>query len=200
MATNKELDAKQVEAKVLDLGKSLERMKSQQAERDDVVVELKHSQRTRLELLARELQSVFEQIPDGNDQFEFSLTSGETSRLWIDMTAHVRMGADRRQYELIKDTRMGRTILASSSDMDRMGQIVTDYVADKILERERILEGEWIAMSGYDFDGSVSEEIAPVAAKSNRWSGLMWFTVGSIVSIGSLFAWAWFGQIPTFLQ
>ena len=200
MATNKELDAKKIEAKVLDLSKSMERMKSRQAERDDVVVELKQSKRTRLELLARDLQPVFEQIPEGNDQFEFSLTNGETPRLWIDMTSHVRMGPDRREYELIKDTRMGRTILASSSDMQRMGQIVTDYVADKLLERERMLEGEWVAMSGYDFDGKDSEETAPIVAKPSRWRGFMWFSIGSILTLVSLFAWAWYGELPTFLQ
>ena len=52
MANNKELDAKEIEARVHDLSIAMERMKSQNADRDDVVVELKQSQLTRLELLA----------------------------------------------------------------------------------------------------------------------------------------------------
>lgn len=201
MAKNKELDAKEIEAKVHDLSKSMERMKSRQADRDDVVVELKQSQRTRLELLARDLQPVFDEVPDDNGQFEFALTNGETPRLWIDMCTHVRMGADKREYELIKDTRMGRTILAASSDMARMGQVVTDYVADKMLERERLIEGEWIAMGGYNFDGNHDDDEKEVTVvKRSGWRAAGWFMLGALISVGGLFAWAWYGQLPTFLQ
>ncbi len=201
MVKNKELDAKEIEAKVHDLSKSMERMKSRQADRDDVVVELKQSQRTRLELLARDLQPMFAQVPEDVDQFEFALTNGETPRLWIDMTAHIRMGPDRRQYELVKDTRMGRTILASSDDMTYMGQVVTDYVADKMLERERLIEGEWIAMGGYDFDaGRTNEEVVVPPVKRSRLGAFGWILLGAVLGIGALFAWAWFGQLPTFLQ
>jgi len=202
MAKNNELDAKEIEAKVHDLSKSMESMKSRNADRDDVVVELQQSQHTRLEMLARDLQPVFEQVPEDNDQFEFALTSGETPRLWVDMTTHVRMASDRRQYELVKDTRMGRTILASTSDMSAMGQFVTDYVANKILERERLIEGEWIAMGGYNFDGEEEgdrENAKPSPGRSG-WRSVAWFIAGAAISIGVLFAWAWFGQMPTFLQ
>jgi len=202
MAKNSETKAKDDDAKVLDLSKSLDRMKSKNADRDDVVVELNQSQLSRLELLARDLQPVFEQVPDDNEQFEFALTKGETPRLWIDMSTYVRMGAMRHQYELVKDTRMGRTILAASTDKERMGQLVTDYIADKILERERLIEGEWISMSGYQFDGeeetAVSENTAP--SKPSVWRSILWFCVGGIISLASLFAWIWFSDLPTFLQ
>jgi len=202
MAKNKELDAKEIEAKVHDLSKAMERMRSRNADRDDVVVELQQSQRTRLEMLARDLQPVFEQVPDDNDQFEFALTSGDSPRLWVDMTAHVRMGADGRQFELIKDTRMGRTVLASSTDMNRMGQIVTDYVANKLLERERLIEGEWIGMGGYDFDGEGNENTGEIktVTKPGKWQVVLWLLLGGVIAVGALFAWAWFGQLPTVLQ
>ncbi len=202
MAKNNEFEAKEIEAKVLDLSKSMERMKSQHADRDDVVVELNQSQLTRLELLARDLQPLFDQVPDENDQFEFALTKGETPRLWIDMTAHVRMGALPHQYELVKDTRMGRTILAATTDKERIGQVVTDYIADKILERERLIEGEWVAMSGYDFDDVVENggSEPKIQIKRSAWRAFVWFWVGVIIGVGSLFLWAWYGQLPTFLQ
>ena len=202
MAKNKELDAKDIEAKVHDLSKSMERMKSRNADRDDVVVELKQSQLTRLEMLAQDLQPVFDQVPDENDQFEFALTNGETPRLWLDMTTHVRMGAMPQQYELVKDTRMGRTILAASKDRNQMGQVVTDYIADKMLERDRLLEGEWISMGGYSFNGETVDEETPekIVVKQSAWRSMMWFVLGAIISVGGLFAWAWFGTIPTFFQ
>ena len=58
----------------------------------------------------------------------------------------------RGEYEFVKDTKMGRKILASTADKSQIGQVITDYVADKILERERAIEGEWVAMSGYQFE------------------------------------------------
>ncbi len=203
MAKNSEIEVKDVETKVLDLSKSMERMKSRHADRDDVVVELNQSQLSRLELLARDLQPVFEQLPDDNDQFEFALTKGETPRLWIDMSTYVRMGAMPHQYELIKDTRMGRTILAASTNKERIGQVVTNYMADKILERERLIEGEWISMSGYQFDSeeknaAVSSNI--IQPKRRHWRSFLWFCIGGIISLSSLFAWIWFGDLPTFLQ
>ncbi|MCF6320775.1 MAG: hypothetical protein L3J32_03295 [Rhizobiaceae bacterium] len=202
MAKNEELDENKIEAKVHDLSKSIENMKSRFADRDDVVVELQQSQRTRLEMLARDLQPMFEQVPDDNDQFEFALTSGETPRLWVDMSAHVRMASDRRQYELVKDTRIGRTILGSTSDMSQMGQIVTDYVANKILERERLIEGEWISMSGYNFgdEEENNEAVVQPSPKRGIWSATAWFITGAVISVGALFAWAWYGPLPTFLQ
>jgi len=202
MAKKSEIEAKNIEAKVLDLSKSMDRMKSKHADRDDVVVELNQSQLSRLELLARDLQPVFEQLPDDNDQFEFALTKGETPRLWIDMSTYVRMGAMPHQYELIKDTRMGRTILAASTDKERIGQVVTDYIADKIVERERLIEGEWISMSGYQFESEVDVVVSPniVQPKRSRWRSFLWFCFGGIISLAALFAWIWFGDLPTFLQ
>ncbi len=203
MAKNNELDAKDIEARVHDLAKSMERMKSRNADRDDVVVELKQSELSRLELLARDMQSVFDEVPDENDQFEFALTNGETPRLWIDMTSHVRMGASPRQYEFVKDTRIGRTILASSTDRTQIGQVITDYIADKMLERDRLIEGEWIAMGGYNFDGNVEEavEAKEVAATGSRWKALLWFVLGAISSVGALIIWILNSQqLPTILQ
>ena len=202
MAKKSEIEAKNIEAKVLDLSKSMDRMKLKHADRDDVVVELNQSQLSRLELLARDLQPVFEQLPDDNDQFEFALTKGETPRLWIDMSTYVRMGAMPHQYELIKDTRMGRTILAASTDKERIGQVVTDYIADKILERERLIEGEWISMSGYQFESEVDVVVSPniVQPKRSRWRSFLWFCFGGIISLAALFAWIWFDDLPTFLQ
>ena len=142
----KDLEAEDIERKVLDLANAMERTRSAQAERDDVVVEMKHVKMSRLELLAEDLGPVFNDIPRGNEQFEFALTSGATPRLWIDMTSFVRMAADGREYEFVKDTRLGRTVLGRSDKRDVIGEAITSYVAERILERERMIEGDWIAM------------------------------------------------------
>lgn len=201
-----ELDAKQIEKCVSDLAKAMESVRNDQANRDDVVIEMKQTSRARLELLAQDLQPVFEDVPDENDQFEFALSTGETPRLWIDMTSFVRMGRDRRSYEFIKDTRMGRTVIGRSDERDEMKQLVTRYIAERILMRERMIEGDWIAMKGYDFAGEKTEEpeksvqASPeTGAGSSIVSFFLWFLIGLIAGGAAMLAWAWFGDIPGFL-
>ena len=116
------------------------------------------------------------------------------------------MGRDTREYEFVKDTKMGRKILASTADKNKIGQVITDYVADKILERERAIEGDWVAMSGYQFESeseSESEEPAvELKVKSDGlfWNAIGWFISGAIICGLALFVWALFGGLPTFLQ
>jgi len=193
-------DAKELEKKVLDLAEAMDRAKTAQADRSDVVVEMKQAARARLELLAKDLQPVFASLPEGSDQFEFALTDGEQGRLWIDMTSFVRMGKDRRVYEFVKDTRLGRTILAHGEDRENIGKAVTNYVAARVLEREQAIEGDWIAMNGHSFDGSSQTETetpTPEPADGGvRAKSGMWFFVGIIGGAAIMVAWAWFGNAP----
>lgn len=140
-----DLEAADIERKVHNLAEAMNRVRSNQADRDDVVVDMKHSKISRLELLASDLAPVFNDLPAEVEQFEFAITNGETPRFWIDMTSFVRMGADGREYEFVKDTRLGRTVLARSSDRTVVGTRISDYVAERVLERERMIEGDWIS-------------------------------------------------------
>lgn len=139
----KEMEAGEIERRVHDLANAMNKIRTAQADRDDVVVEMKHTKVSRLELLRDDLQSVQDDIPYDNEMFDFALMKGDTPRLWIDMTSFVRMGADGREYEFVKDTRMGRVILGRGSSRKKMGEHITDYVAERLLERERMIEGDW---------------------------------------------------------
>lgn len=125
---------------------AVRRMKINDAERNDVVVDMKEADRARLELLAERLSDVFDAVPLDDDRFDFALSSGSQPRLWIDATAHVMMGRDRRMFRFVRDTRNGRVILGESADVDRVADHVTDYIAERILERERVLAGETISL------------------------------------------------------
>jgi hypothetical protein len=126
----------------LDLRKAVRQVKNDLADRDDVVVELRETQRARLELLAEELEPVMADVPAEDDRFDFSISSGAQPRLWIDAVAHVAMGRDRRSYRFVRDTRLGRVVLAESLDMKEVAERVTRYVAERVVERERVLEGD----------------------------------------------------------
>ncbi len=111
-----------------------------QAERTDVIVELQAAEVARLEVLAEELESVFAEIPNAGDQFECSLVPGNPPRLWIDMVSYVAMAGDKHTYKFVRDSRSGRKVLVESAEIQDLKSTITDYVAHRVIERERALE------------------------------------------------------------
>lgn len=115
------------------------------ADKSDVVVELREAAHTRLELLAQDLQEVIEDVPADDDRFDFALSSGLQPRFWIDATAHVMMGSDRRTYRFVRDTRLGRVVIAESADRAEIAESIVSYIAMRIHERELVLAGETVS-------------------------------------------------------
>jgi hypothetical protein len=123
------------------LNEAIREVKNAAADRDDVVVEIREASRVRLELLAQELQPVFDAVPADNDWFDFAISSGLQPRLWIDAISHVALARDRRTYRFLADTRLGRTVLAESPEIKPVADQVTRYVAERMVERQRLVEG-----------------------------------------------------------
>jgi hypothetical protein len=110
------------------------------AERTSVVVDLRDAEVARLELLNEALDPLFAQIPPEVDLFDRGISRGDTPRLWIDAVAHVAMGRDKRMYRFLHDTRIGRRVLAESHEIADIAKAVTDYLARRLVERERALD------------------------------------------------------------
>lgn len=202
MAEN-DLEAGDIERKVHDLAAAMKEIKTANADRNDVVVEMRQARVSRLELLADDLQPVFADVPKNDERFEFAFVKGETPRLWIDMTSFVRMGRDGRHYEFIKDTRLGRTVLATSDNRETVGRHITRYVAERMLERERLLEDEWVSLrdnsagDAHTLSDEKQEEMAAgnavsakgldtpeKAAKSiSLLSAFIWFLFGLLIGL-----------------
>jgi hypothetical protein len=149
------------------------------AERSGVVVDLHDAQLARLEILNEALDPVFTQIPANIDVFDRGLSKGDPPRLWIDMVAHVVMGHDKRVYRFVQDTRLGRKTLAESAQTEAIVKAVTQYVARRIIERDRAL--------AVDLAG------APAAAgdPGRHWWGAGFFLLGALAGAAALFAAAW---------
>lgn len=128
------------------LAATIREVKNTIADRDDVVVDIREAQFTRLELLADELKPVFAEVPPDDDWFDLAMSSGAQPRLWIDAVAHVTMARDRRTYRFLRDTRMGRVVLAESTEMKPVADQVTRYIAERMIERRRAMEGDAIAL------------------------------------------------------
>lgn len=170
------------------LAATIREVKNAFADRDDVVVDIREAQFTRLELLADELKPVFAEVPHEDDWFDLVISSGTQPRLWVDAVAHVTMARDRRTYRFLRDTRLGRVVLAESADMKPVAEQVTRYIAERMVERNRAMAGETVVLE---------RAAAPVSAtseeKHKRKTGgslflraLLAVVIGGVVGAGAV--------------
>lgn len=170
------------------LSDAVREVKNAMADRDDVVVDLREAHRMRLDLLAAELAPVFADVPADIDNFDFAVSSGLQPRLWIDAVTHVAMGRDRRTYRFLKDTRIGRVVLAESMDMKTVADQVTRYVAERVVERQRMMEGgAEPALAG--FTRTPASEAEPPLRSGRQGSHGFWpalFSTLGVITAGAL--------------
>ncbi|MBB6013441.1 hypothetical protein HNR59_002830 [Aquamicrobium lusatiense] len=140
MAGNSEEIASSRDGAPSALASAIREVKNNLADRDDVVIDMRDAQHSRLELLATELAPIFAEVPNDIEIFDFALSSGLQPRLWIDAVAHIAMGRDRRTYRFLRDTRLGRVVLAESTEIKPVADQVTRYIAERIVERQRMLD------------------------------------------------------------
>jgi hypothetical protein len=169
------------------LSDAIREVRNAAADRDDVVVDMREAQRMRLELLAAELAPVFADVPADNEWFDFAISSGLQPRLWIDAVSHVSMGRDRRTYRFLRDTRLGRVVLAESTDMKPVADQVTRYVAERIVERQRMMEGDVEPAYASEARAALPEIRIEESTRSGRWkafwSGLGLVFTGGVVGL-----------------
>lgn len=177
------------------LSDAIRDVKNAFADRDDVVVDMREAHRMRLDLLAAELAPVFADVPSDMDNFDFVVSSGLQPRLWIDAVSHVAMGRDRRTYRFLKDTRIGRVVLAESTEMKPVADSVTRYVAERVVERQRMMEGG-VEAAGMK-RAAVAEAEPPLRSppRSKGWSaflsGLGLVAAGALVGLAVSVALFW---------
>lgn len=193
MSEEKIIEGPDTVVKAHPLREALNRARQQEAERSDVIVDLREAELARLELLQDALADVFDEIPEENDLLECALIPGVPPRLWVDVLGHVVMARDKRTYRFLKDTRHGRHVILETTNLDEMASRVTDYVAHRLLERERALETERDGKTVVSLAGSEPVETPgphPVASdKSRGWGrAILAFLFGLLVGAAGLFA------------
>lgn len=179
--------------RVRSLREAIRKVQLGEVERSDVVVELQDTERARLDMLADEMKDVFKEIPEDDDQFTLQIAAGSTPRFWIDATSHVVVAGDRRTYRFVKDTRLGRTVILETAEIDDMADCLTEYIAERILEREKALEGDWLNNRLREAAGNSAQESAD--KRKFSWpafgvSFLAGMAVGAVVLVG----YAWFAN------
>ncbi|RLQ88363.1 hypothetical protein [Notoacmeibacter ruber] len=124
------------------LSEAIREVKNAVADRSDILGDLREARQARIDLLVQELESVIDDIPPEDDRFDLAVSSGVEPRFWVDAVAHVHIGRDGRTYCFVRDLRRGREVIAESTDAREMAEYVTFYVAERMVERERLqMEG-----------------------------------------------------------
>ncbi|MGE0232033.1 MAG: hypothetical protein AB7O39_11375 [Flavobacteriaceae bacterium] len=176
---------------------AIRRARLSDVERSDVIVDLREAELARLQLLQDALADIASELPAGSDMFDFEIQTGVTPRLWVDMLAHVSMGRDKRTYRLVQETRYGRQLMFETTALDEMANRVTDYVARRMLERERALAGD--TLSGETRANEIRKATPPgatpspaspstVSRRAFGWAGLVLaFIAGVVAGAAGLF-------------
>ncbi|MBV1702257.1 MAG: hypothetical protein KGQ46_10595 [Hyphomicrobiales bacterium] len=125
-----------------DLATALHLARIENAERSQVISELRGAEIARLEMLQEALAPLLAQVPKGIDIFDCALASGDHPRLFIDMIGFIEMARDIRTYRFVQDTRYGRIIVAESDKMDAIIPAARDYIARRMVEREAALASD----------------------------------------------------------
>ncbi len=126
-------------ARVTPLAAALRRARAESAEHSAAVSEVRVAEIARLELLGEALEPILAQVPEECDIFDVAVSPGARPRLFIDHIGFVEMEPDRRTYRFIQDTRHGRILLKSSGEIDALVDAITDYIAHRLIEREKAL-------------------------------------------------------------
>ena len=197
MAGGEAGDIKIGDGKVRRLSDAVRRVRIAESERSDAYADLHEGDRARLDLLAEELAGVFSELPADDAYFICKVAGSTPPRLWIDPTTHVVMARDRRSYRLLKDTRLGRLTLNESADLDETADAVTDYIAERLIERERAVESDALVskLRTVALDRREGGETS-YERTGDRGSTLIWalivFLAGFAVGALGLVAYAWF--------
>jgi hypothetical protein len=147
---------------------AIRRARIEGAEQNQAVAELREAEVGRLQLLEEAIRPVIAQAPEGVDLFDVGLAYGERPRLFIDMIGFVEMGHDRHSYRFLQDTRHGRVLIAETERIDRAVAAITNYVARRLLERERALASDWRSRSGEPSPASTRGRAAALASAADR--------------------------------
>lgn len=192
------MDEQQKSEPVRSLGRAIRDVRIADVEKNSVIVELGDTERARLELLGEALADVEKELPEEMEMLTFQIVPGRKPRFWVDITSFVEMARDKRTYRFLKDTRLGRVVLSESGDVEDTADAVTHYLAERIIEREKAIESDYLLKKmGKDaVDETAVEEAKRVkAAKEGGLSGFWWFLLGILAGAIGLVLYAWF--LPT---
>ena len=135
----KRIDSESDRLKPASLKAAVWRARVENAQRSEAVDDLRQAELARLGVLFEAIRPVIGQTPTDVDLFDPGIAFGDRPRLFLDAIAFVDMGHDRRTYRFFQDTRYGRVLIAETPEIDAVVTAMTNYIARRLVERERAL-------------------------------------------------------------
>jgi hypothetical protein len=124
------------------LAEAMNRARTLQTGRDSAKSDIRAGAVTRLEALRKKLAPLYSAIPHDVELFDLGLVSHEKPRLFVDIIAFIELNRDQTGFRFLQETRAGRLVLAETEDEKHLVNVVTDYVAHRLIERERALSAD----------------------------------------------------------
>jgi len=136
-------DAEDAQPPTPSLEAAVRRARLEAVEQGAALGNVREADLARLSLLEDAIRPVVEQAPREAHLFDLGKTFGDPPRLFLDMIAFVELAEDRRTYRFFQDTRYGRILIAESASVGVIAAAATNYVARRLVERERALAADW---------------------------------------------------------
>ncbi|MGL4239774.1 MAG: hypothetical protein ACRCTI_01545, partial [Beijerinckiaceae bacterium] len=124
------------------LAEAINRARQSQSSRENRAADARVIAVSRLETLRARLAPVYAAIPRDVELFDLGMVGHAPPRLFIDIIAFIEMAADGRSFRLMQETRSGRIMLGETTDEKQMTSLVTNYIAERLVERERALAAQ----------------------------------------------------------
>jgi len=119
------------------LREAIRQARVEEAERLHVTADSRDGEIARLELLKAELETVFAELPAGDDRFNLVLVPSRPARLWIDLFTYATVDAG-GAYLFVRNGESGRRTLYSSTSIPEIADRITRHIAHEIVHRERM--------------------------------------------------------------
>ncbi|MGI9482990.1 MAG: hypothetical protein ACR2OR_11605 [Hyphomicrobiales bacterium] len=127
------------------LDKALRSARMAQADHLNAVFEIRDMQHLRLQALKDDLDIVVAEKPGAQDVTDLALDGEEPYRLWIDVLSYVIMEPDPRTYRFVQDTEDDRQLIFESRDRGEMVSEITEYIAHRMIEQDRLRKSRELA-------------------------------------------------------
>jgi hypothetical protein len=175
---------------------ALRKARADTAERSAVIIDLRAAELTRLDLLKEQLEPIIAGLPDTIEMFDLGVTRGDPARLFIDMVAFVELGRDKRSFRFVQDTRYGRAVLVESDEIGAVVEAVTDYIARRLVERERALAADTLTIAAPPTRprSSTVEAAARIESSAKGFGAAVFaaFALGAVAGSAGILAFGWF--------
>jgi hypothetical protein len=124
------------------LAEAINRARNAQASRENRAADARIIAVSRLETLRAKLAPVYAAIPRDVELFDLGMVGHAPPRLFVDIIAFVEMAEDGKGFRLVQESRAGRVIIGEAADDRQMTALVTNYIAERLVERERALAAQ----------------------------------------------------------